>query len=351
MSRMDVRHLGRAGEVPGGMTQVVNGYLGWQFEHADVSVITTRGDPRDLPAAAINAAKALVTVARLRRGNTVVVAHLSERGSFLREGTLLRLARLRGLGTVAHLHGASFAEFAHRFPAATRFALGAADRVISLSQESSDVAARFVPAGRIELVPNAIPPGSPVPGDQTVVFGGVVSHRKGVDVLLSAWEALGDATDGWRLIIAGPIREPEVVRQVPRSEFPGSLTHSALMRLLDRAQVAVLPSREEAMPMFILEAMARRTCVIATPVGGIAPVLDHGRGVLVGAGEVAGLTEALGKAIGDVAFRAARAAAAFEAFDTRYSARAVFPIVEGVWAAALTDAQTRRRPSAVAASS
>ena len=342
--RPTVHHLGRAGDVPGGMTQVVNGYLSWSFPSVDVAVLTTRGDPHDVAAALRLAGRAAVSVARLPPRSSVVVAHLSERGSFLREGALLRLARLRGVPTVAHLHGASFAAFAARFPWLVRFALGAADRVISLSAESSGVVARLLPDLPVEIVPNAIPAGSPSSAKRdTIVFGGVVTRRKGVDVLLEAWARIGDHS-GWRLQIAGPVRDADVVREdVADVELLGPLPHDALMALLDEARVAVLPSRDEAMPMFVLEAMARRTCVIATTVGGIPPVLADGRGLLVPPGDVEAVRAALEAAITEAPAREAAADAAYGAFRASYSADAVFPRVEALWLRAREDAARRRR--------
>ena len=48
----------------------------------------------------------------------------------------------------------------------------------------------FVPADRVVLIPNAIPSSSPTPKEPLVVFGGVVSHRKGIDVLQEAWSRI-----------------------------------------------------------------------------------------------------------------------------------------------------------------
>ncbi|OMQ15676.1 hypothetical protein A7K94_0207835 [Modestobacter sp. VKM Ac-2676] len=119
-------------------------------------------------------------------------------------------------------------------------ALRGADRVITLSAESSEVSARFVPADRVELVPNAIPSSSPTEKEDLVVFGGVVSHRKGIDVLQEAWSQV-DAP-GWRLVVAGPVRDTALVREgIPGLTMAGSLAHEELMALLDRSRIAVLP--------------------------------------------------------------------------------------------------------------
>lgn len=342
-ARATVHHLGRAGEHAGGMTQVVNGYLGWDFDEVDVRVIESRGDPHDHVGAIGKSASALGRILRLPKGEPqVIVGHLSERGSFVREGTLLRVAHARGIPTIAHLHGSSFAEFADRHPGLVGAALRASDRVITLSEESSEVSARFVPEERIELVPNAIPPGSPRAKQPTVVFGGVVSHRKGIDVLQAAWEQA--APEGWRLLVAGPIRDGHLVRDdLPGIEFLGSLPHDELMGLLDTASIAVLPSREEAMPMFILEALARDCAVVSTDVGGIAAVLADGAGVVLEAGDVDGLADALATLTGDAARREEVAAAGRAVFDARYSAEAVFPRMQELWSTTASRASGGRR--------
>jgi glycosyltransferase involved in cell wall biosynthesis len=328
-----VYHLGRAGEVAGGMTQVVNGYLKWPFERVEVRVIVSRGDPGDTIRSITRSFAALAAVLRLRRRDQqVLVAHLSEGGSFLREGTIARIAHVRGIPTIIHLHGSSFAEFAERKPRLVRRVLAAGDRIISLSTESSEVCARFVDPGRVTLIPNAIESGHPVAKTRTLVFGGVVSYRKGIDVLQAAWERVKPRRAGWKLLVAGPIRDEHLVRNdLDGAEFLGSLDHDALMNLLDSASVAVLPSREEAMPMFILEALARRCAVVSTNVGGIAAVLADGAGVVLPPGDVDALTDSLMELLGDDAKRDEIAGSGRRVFEERFSAAAVFPRIESLW--------------------
>ncbi|QEO14175.1 glycosyltransferase family 4 protein [Agromyces intestinalis] len=331
MTRVTVHHLGRSGEHAGGMTQVVNGYLAWRFDEVDVRVITSRADPHDMAGAMRRSAQAFAELVRLpKRAPQVVVGHLSERGSFVREGALLRVAKARGIPTVAHLHGSEFAAFADRHPRLVAAALRSADRVVSLSDESSEVSARYVDAERIVLVPNAIAPGHPAPVKQRIaVFGGVVGRRKGVDVLLEAWRRA--APDDWRLVIAGPIAEADLALECSGVEFAGPLAHDALMRVLDDAAIAVLPSRDEAMPMFVLEALARDCAVVSTRVGGIPAVLRDGAGVLVEPGDVDALATALATLTRSAAARGRLAAAGRRVFDERYSAAAVFPRLERLW--------------------
>jgi glycosyltransferase involved in cell wall biosynthesis len=265
----------------------------------------------------------------------VVVVHLSQGGSFVREGMLLRLARWRGLGTVAHLHGSRFVDYAHSRPDRVRPVLRAATRVIVLSEATRDAVTGFVPASRVELVPNAVPVGAIAAKERLVVFGGSVTRRKGVDLLVAAWRAVGMGS-GWRLVIAGPPTEPELLADLPADcEAVGALTYDELMRLLDRASIAVLPSRDEAMPMFILEAMARRNCVVSTRVGGIPGVLGGGAGVLLDAGSMEQLRDALSRSMHDATYREDIAGAGFARFERDFSAAAVYPKVEALWTRAM----------------
>jgi glycosyltransferase involved in cell wall biosynthesis len=332
--RLIAVHIGRSGEVAGGMSQVVNGYLAHSFADFDLAMVSSRNGSGGTRAARV-AVSAFWKVLRLAEPErTVVVAHLSQGGSFVREGALLCLAHARGFATVAQLHGSSFADFAEKRPGLVGRVLRAADVVLTLSAESRAAAAEFVPMERVVLVPNAVADGVRREIEPLIVFGGAVSKRKGVDVLVAAWQRLAQQHPLWKLVIAGPVLDQPAI-PLTRGEFVGALSHEALMKLLERSSIAVLPSRDEAMPMFILEAMARRNCVIATRVGGVPAVLANGVGVIVEPGDVDALEAALRRAIADAAWRATKADLARSAFETTYSAAAVFPLVEKSWKVAL----------------
>lgn len=327
-----VYHVGRSGDIPGGMTQVINAYLAWDFQNCDVEVIESRGDPGDHIAAAKGFARALRKVRAIAKAKrpAVIVVHLSERGSFLREGWVARYAARLKLPVIEHMHGADFATFESENTGLVGKVLAAATHVISLSEETSAICARHIGLERVSLVPNAIPVGHAVEKEKLVVFGGVVSHRKGIDVLQEAWRDA--AVDGWTLKVAGPIRDGHLVdHELPAAEFLGSVGHDDLLDLLDRAAIAVLPSRDEAMPMFILEAMARRACVVSTTVGGIPAVLSDGCGMISEPGDIDALAEIMRTAMTDAGVREQVAAAGFDRFEASYSAEAVFPRVERIW--------------------
>jgi glycosyltransferase involved in cell wall biosynthesis len=149
-----------------------------------------------------------------------------------------------------------------------------------------------------------------------VVFAGRFAPEKGVDVLLDAWPRLVARVPGARLCLMGSGGEEARLRQqahVLRVEgsvmFTGGVTDVApYVRVAD---VAVLPSRSEGMPVALLEAMSCAIPVVATRVGGSAEVLDDGvTGRLVPAESPEALAAGLSEALLERAPAARRAEAA-----------------------------------------
>lgn len=331
-----VWHVGRQGEAACGMAQVINAYADWSFKSCRIKGIKSRDGSKGFKALKLFL-YALKTICFMQNpAQNVVVVHLSQGGSFIREGLLLWIAKVRGFGTVAHLHGSQFVSFAAKRPWLVTKVLEAACKIIVLSEETQQTVNRILGSPRAELMPNAVADGNPVTKENLVVFGGHVSFRKGIDVLTAAWRLL-DTKKGWRLVIAGAVLDPEVVDDKGDDdlEFVGAVTHNELMILLDRSSIAVLPSRDEAMPMFILEALARNNCVISTRVGGIPKVLSGGGGVLVEPGSIEQLASAFQQVIGSLEERNKIAGKGRETFERSFSAKAVYSDVENLWQSVL----------------
>lgn len=318
------------------MTQVINEYLSWQFPHYRQEFLASRAN--SAIATLAHFAAATGTMARLDKNAAVVVVHLSQGGSFIREGALLALAKARGLPTVAHIHGSRFPQYSARHPRLVGTILRQAHQIIVLSAESNEAVKDLGLSAR--LVPNAVSPSASGEKRNLAVFAGAATQRKGVDTLLDAWRMLGRKASGWELIIAGPASEPELLTDVPGGvNVVGALPHSTVRTLLAEARLAVLPSRDEAMPLFILEAMASRAAVITTPVGGIPSVIDSGvNGFLVDPADVDALADAIASAIAEPSKTAAVADRGYVTWSERFSPRAIMPVLEDAWDAAASSA-------------
>ncbi len=150
---------------------------------------------------------------------------------------------------------------------------------------------------------------------------GTLEPRKGQDVLLAALALLPAAEVAVK--IAGRALDPAFVRQLPadpRVEFLGALEHAAAVGLLRAADFLVLPSRDETMPLVLLEAMSLGKPIVSTDVGGIAEWLRDGEnGLLVPPGDPAALAAALRRLLGDSALRARLGRAARATFEEHFA--------------------------------
>jgi poly(glycerol-phosphate) alpha-glucosyltransferase len=106
-----------------------------------------------------------------------------------------------------------------------------------------------------------------------MLFLGRIHPKKGLDLLLPAWARLGALRKDWELVIAGPDEQDYLgqIRNLAISlgmehevQFPGTVTGAAKIALLYSADLFVLPSYSEGLPMSLLEAMACEIPVVAT---------------------------------------------------------------------------------------
>lgn len=131
------------------------------------------------------------------------------------------------------------------------------------------------------------------------VVVGRLEEQKGHAVLFDALAELWRRGLDFSLVVAGdgslrePLREKAAALGLERKiHFVGTLDDAG--PLLAASDAVVLPSLWEGLPLVLLEAMARSRPVIATAVGGVPEVIEHGvHGHLVPANDVAALADAL----------------------------------------------------------
>ena len=299
-----VEHFGNdPASVRGGIAAVIRQHLANPDRRLSVSATSTY-DPSASSHWRRNAPflRALGRAARMHpRGRLVAHVHISQGGSLLREGLLVVLLRLRRVPVVVTLHGSSSLTGTGLPFLLTGLVLRIATVAHFLSGAHRSRYGRL--AGRHVTRPNAVHvrSGEVAPKRQDVVFAGVVGTRKGVDLLLEAWQSVPSA--GWRLHLYGP---PDSDYRMPDG-IPGVVAHgevapAVVQSALAAAAIAVLPSREEAFPMFLLEAMGHRCAVVATDVGGVRELMD-GAGTVVPPEDASALGAALARLVTDPRLR------------------------------------------------
>jgi glycosyltransferase involved in cell wall biosynthesis len=210
------------------------------------------------------------------------------------------VAAFAGKPFVVTLHGTSSAgrfedvELARRAPRLMRRLLGRAHAVICVSERLAE-AMRECGLDNVVAIPNGVtlPDEVGEPDDPPVVlYAGRLSPEKNIDVIAEATAEMK------RVVVGdGPLRHllPDTLGFVP---------HDELEDLYRRAAVVVLASRNEGLPVVVLEAMAHARPVVATSVGGIPTVIEDGvTGLLVPPGDASALRGAIERLLADPPLR------------------------------------------------
>jgi glycosyltransferase involved in cell wall biosynthesis len=299
MSALVVHHFGPDPSTVGGMATVIRVHTEHRIGGDVVDCHPTWRPQAPLMTVRLFAASARALL-RMPAGE-VAHLHLSERGSFLREGSLLALAHRRGLVTVATINGASFMPFARKRPRLVSTVLRRADLVTCMDQEILDFVRLSAPHVHSEIVPNAVfVDDSFLPADETdelVVFAGEIGMRKGADVLCRAWQLVAQRRPEARCLMVGPAAD-FTPPGAERLEVRPPVDPIEMKALLRQARVVALPSRAEGMPLVLTEAMSQGRPFVSTPVGGI-PELAGGGGILVPVDDEIGLADRLTDLLAD----------------------------------------------------
>ncbi|HEV3046070.1 MAG TPA: lysylphosphatidylglycerol synthase domain-containing protein [Solirubrobacteraceae bacterium] len=194
---------------------------------------------------------------------------------------------------------------------------------IAVSDAAAWTARRFY-GGRYRIIPNGVQlrqpahePAPAAPGDRPlrILFVGQAVQRKGLPVLLRAFEALRDQIPA-TLTLVGASRE-EVAHMMLDDrgvQALGKVSEERKLAELERADVLCAPSLGgESFGMVLTEAFAASTPVIASDIPGYRDVLRHEQdGLLLEPGDALALAEALRALALDPARRARMAGAARE---------------------------------------
>jgi glycosyltransferase involved in cell wall biosynthesis len=171
------------------------------------------------------------------------------------------------------------------------------------------------------------------PDAEVALFFGFIREYKGLDVLLDAWPEVARGGRRRTLVVAGdPARlEPARARAFEaRARALGAIHHFRYVpfedvpRYFAAADTLVLPYRRISQSGVLLLAMSMGVPVVATRVGAFPEVLTDGEnGILLPPGDVASLTHALDRVLGDADLRAELAGRARETIERVYSWSAI----------------------------
>ncbi len=174
-----------------------------------------------------------------------------------------------------------------------------------------------------------------------LIFVGRLAAVKGIAVLLRAFAKVYERHPDARLTLIGDGVERPNLEALARDlgiaaavDFAGPKTQAEVADTLPTADLFVLPSFAEGVPVVLMEAMASALPVIATRIAGISELVEDGvAGRLVPPGSVEELTDAIGALLDDPETRAAMGRAGRarveNAFDIAKEAAKIGQAIDG----------------------
>jgi glycosyltransferase involved in cell wall biosynthesis len=246
------------------------------------------------------------------------------------------MALLQGRRTIKtqHAEALRYPQLAGRLriesPLITRY-----DRLVAVSEGiQTEFLTRGFAEDRVRMIPNGISrrANAPRPVRQPsaplrLLYLGRLVEGKDVHLLIEAVRRLTAEGHSLELVIAGdgPKRE-ELEQQAaagglapPVVRFLGFVGETE--SLLAEADIFVLPSQHEGLPISVLEAMAFGLPIIASRVGGVpSAVRDGEEALLIPAGSQSALDEALRKLMEEPALRTRLGRCAQERFESSWTA-------------------------------
>lgn len=339
-SKIKVLMFGPGFNIQGGITSVERLII----EHAS-SPIEIRHVPTIIRGTALQniavftKAIASLCVAILLNQVDIIHIHFAERGSTLRKTILIAIGLLFRQSIILHAHGATYQEFYEGLPNPIQkivaLLFSKCSKIIVLSKSWQDYYLnRFrLKTDRVAVLynPVAIPPSIPDRSNRQqlkFIFLGRIGKRGGALDIAKSVISFPKQDKGAFDLIEAFAALPASVRQHAELILAGNGDLDAANELIDKLQltdkikildwlnpvqrdellaaadVFILPSYNEGLPMSMLESMAWGLPVIVTPVGGIPEaVFDRQNGLLVQPGDRPQLTSALQQLIEDEELR------------------------------------------------
>lgn len=240
----------------------------------------------------------------LNKNNKIIHIHSSSRGSFLRKSIVLYIAKLFGKKTIFHINGSEFNIFYENSPIIVKKiitdVLDKSDIVLAVSKQwQKDLMAKSK-NGNIKILynPNSLKriEEKTLNEDINTLFMGRLGKRKGAYDIIEAAKYLQN--NNVKIIFYGDGEIEQIQKLIDKNnlnnkiELGGWIRGDDIDKAYRNADIYILPSYNEGLPMSVLEAMSYGLPVISTPVGGTPEAVEDGiNGFLINPGDYKALAE------------------------------------------------------------
>ena len=289
-------------------------------EHAaQLRPLDTRG-PGPAWKSLLSLGKAMWQIARGKMSGGLAGVHvnMAERMSMFRKGMIVITSFVLRVPVVIHLH-AQTKGFYRSLPLFAQdvvrwmFSLASSVVVIGSGPRRFVIEDLGVNPRKVDIVINGVPGPAQAPerkiaadGIRRVLFVGRLTELKGVGDLLEALAKAPLDRSKVEVTLAGNGEDDRFKAQAQALgvesfvNFAGWCDQPKIDELLAKADLLVLPSHDEVLPLVVLEALGRGVAVVCTPVGELPTVLSDGENArFVPVGDVDQLAQTLGNLLND----------------------------------------------------
>ena len=330
----------------GGMLSVIEGYQqDGVFDRWNVQFVCSHVDGFTFEKIRIFL-KAFFEVFMLLAKDQVALihCHISMRGSFWRKFILASLGRFFGIRVILHLHGSETEMYYQSLPMflknIVKSQFSKATLVLVLSESWCSFVLKVAPKANVMIMQNYVNLPEIVIRDKgdnkiNMLFLGLLGKRKGIYDLLDALAFSVKNIPELYLRIGGngDIQLAKAYAHEldldPYVEFLGWVGNTEKNQLLRDADIFILPSYNEGLPVSIIEAMSWGIPVISTKVGGIPELLeDEVSGCLIKPGDIPALQNRLEQLARDIGMRNRIGSAGKEIIQQQYAKDIILPKLE-----------------------
>ncbi len=221
---------------------------------------------------------------KLKKGNDIVHAHNLPAALPMKNASGKKILTLHGIYSkqIDLLHGKTTGKLSSSYE---KDALTWADAITVISKEAQEYYTKL--GFKVYLVPNAIdilalPREKERLYEKQIIFASRLSKEKGISDVLSMSANLPQDI---HLLILGSGPEEEKVHEAVKSRknihFLGFVPREKTIPLIRGSDVLIQPSLVEAISSTLLEAMACKTPIITTNVGGNKELLEHNKSGII----------------------------------------------------------------------